>query len=119
MKKIESTFSLFDFCKKRADKVQIFGEESLDEDGNILPFIDQAALVTHFLQLKNSKINLPYSSKAEEVLNLWYEFIRGEKQQKPKEFAGVVESAIGYQTYLFPDLFQVQKHIEIYNAELL
>ncbi|MBQ0073800.1 MAG: hypothetical protein KBT34_06365 [Prevotella sp.] len=27
MKKIESTFSLFDFCKKRADKVQIFGEE--------------------------------------------------------------------------------------------
>lgn len=27
MKKIESTFSLFDFCKKRADKLQIFGEE--------------------------------------------------------------------------------------------
>lgn len=106
MKKIEPTFSLFDFCKKRADKVQVFGEESLDEDGNIMPFIDQAALVTHFLQLKDSKINLPYSAKAEDILNLWYEFVRGEKKQKPMEYACVAESDVAYQTYLFPDLFQ-------------
>ncbi len=106
MKKIEPTFSLFDFCKKRADKVQVFGEESLDEDGNIMPFIDQAALVTHFLQLKDSKINLPYSEKAEDVLNLWYEFVRGEKKQKPKEYTCVAESDVAYQTFLFPDLFQ-------------
>ncbi len=106
MKKIEPTFSLFDFCKKRADKVQVFGEESLDEDGNIMPFIDQAALVTHFLQLKDSKINLPYSAKAEDVLNLWYEFVRGEKKQKPKEYTCVAESDVAYQTFLFPDLFQ-------------
>lgn len=106
MKKIEPTFSLFDFCKKRADKVQVFGEESLDEDGNIMPFIDQAALVTHFLQLKDSKINLPYSAKAEDILNLWYEFVRGEKRQKPKEYACVAESDFAYQTYLFSDLFQ-------------
>lgn len=31
MKKINTSFSLFDFNKKRADKVQIFGKESLDE----------------------------------------------------------------------------------------
>ena len=49
MKKINTSFSLFDFNKKRADKVQIFGKESLDENGNLIPFIEQAALVTHYL----------------------------------------------------------------------
>ena len=44
-------FSLFDFCKKRADKVQLFGKESLDEEGNVIPFIEQAAFITHYLQL--------------------------------------------------------------------
>ena len=46
MTKINNGFSLFDFCKKRADKLQIYGEETLDEEGNIIPFIDQAALIT-------------------------------------------------------------------------
>lgn len=53
MAQTNKTFSLFDFCKKRANKVQIYGEETLDEEGNVIPFIDQAALVTHFLQLSN------------------------------------------------------------------
>ena len=46
MKKNQISFSLFDFCKKRADKVEIYGEESMDENGEIIPFIDQAAYVT-------------------------------------------------------------------------
>ena len=46
MTKTDKRISLFDFCKKRADKVQIYGEETLDEDGKIIPFIDQAALIT-------------------------------------------------------------------------
>ena len=50
----QETFSLFDFCKKRADKIQVFGEEALDENGNVIPFIEQAALVTHYLQLKKT-----------------------------------------------------------------
>ena len=29
MSKDKTTFSLFDFCKKKADKVQIYGEETL------------------------------------------------------------------------------------------
>lgn len=28
-------FSLFDFCKKRADKIQVFGKETIDEDGGV------------------------------------------------------------------------------------
>ena len=44
MKKINTSFSLFDFNKKRADKVQLFGRESLDEDGNLIPFIEQSCI---------------------------------------------------------------------------
>lgn len=106
MKKSNTSFSLFDFNKKRAAKVQIFGEESLDEDGNLIPFIEQAALVTHYLQLKDSNVNMPYAHKAQDVLNLWYEFIRGEKKQRPNDFVGVSESTNAYQAYLFPELFQ-------------
>lgn len=106
MAQTNKTFSLFDFCKKRANKVQIYGEETLDEEGNVIPFIDQAALVTHFLQLKDSGINIPYASKAESILNLWCEFIRGERKQHPKDFEMVSDSACAYQVYLFSDLFQ-------------
>ena len=43
MKSIDKTFSLFDFCKKKASKVQIYGEETLDDDGNIISFIESGS----------------------------------------------------------------------------
>lgn len=106
MKSIDKTFSLFDFCKKKASKVQIYGEETLDDDGNIISFIDQVALITHYLQLKDSEISLPYVSKAESILGLWYEFIKGEKKICTKDLECARESSVLLQTYLFPDLFQ-------------
>lgn len=99
--------SLFDFCKKRANKIQIFGTETLDAEGNVIPFIEQGALVTHYLQLKDSIIKIPYSDKAEEILGLWSDFIRGKHYQQEKDFNGVSESANDFQTYLFPDMFKV------------
>lgn len=98
--KSKKDFSLFDFCKKKADKVQIYGEETLDEEGHVIPFVDQAALITHYLQLRKTDINMPYEQQAKGILNLWYEFIKGEKQRKPNDFEGVSESPIGYQTYI-------------------
>ena len=100
----KNEFSLFDFCKKRADKVQIYGEETLDEEGNVIPFIDQAALITHYLQLRKRNVDMPYAQQAEGILNLWYEFVKGEKQKVNHFFVGESSSAI--QGYLFPDLFQ-------------
>jgi len=44
------------------------------------------ALVTHYLQLKDSKVNIPYANKAQDILNLWYEFVHGEKEQRPNYF---------------------------------
>ena len=46
MSRTTNKFSLFDFCKKQAGKMEIYGEVTLDEDGNIIPFIEQAALIT-------------------------------------------------------------------------
>lgn len=100
----ETTFSLFDFCKKKAEKVQLYGEETLDEKGEIIPFIDQAALITHYLQLRNKKVVLPYAIQSEKILNLWYEFIRGKKSNNTITVAE--QSSAGLQALLFPDLFE-------------
>lgn len=106
MTNLKERFSLFDFCKKRADKVQIYGEETLDEEGKIIPFIEQAALITHYLQLRKSNISMPYAQQAEGILNLWYEYIKGEKQKRPTKLGFVGESFADIQGYLFADLFQ-------------
>ena len=106
MRRTTNTFSLFDFCKKQAGKMEIYGEETLDEEGNIIPFIEQAALITHYLQLDRKGIDLPYRDKAEEILNLWYDFIRGEKTEKESNAGMVADNANAFQQYLFPDLFQ-------------
>ncbi len=99
-------FSLFDFCKKKADKVQVYGKEVLDEDGKIIPFVEQAALITHYLWLRNKDINLPYAKQAEKILNLWGDFIKENEQKRTQDFIDVSESTVGYQTFLFQDLFE-------------
>ncbi len=106
MTKINKGLSLFDFCKKQAGKVQIYGEETLDENGEIISFIDQAALITHYLQLTKNNVKIPYAQQAESVLNLWYEFVKGELRGKPKDFDFVSDSSKAIQRYLFSDLFQ-------------
>lgn len=73
-------FSLYDFCKRNADKVQLFGEETLDDEGKIIPFSEQAALMTHYLQLRDLSDTLPYTTQAEKILDLWHGFIRQEPQ---------------------------------------
>ncbi|CAG9881037.1 hypothetical protein BOVA115_4872 [Bacteroides ovatus] len=43
-------------------------------------------MVTHYLQLKDSKVNIPYANKAQDILNLSIEFVHGEKEQRPNDF---------------------------------
>ncbi len=74
MAKKQDIYSLFDFCKS-ADRLQVFDEHTLDDEGNIIPFIDQAAIVTHYLQLmRDPHLELPYREQAEGILQLWYVF---------------------------------------------
>ena len=62
--------------------MEIYGEETLDDEGNIIPFIEQAALITHYLQLDRKGVNLPYRDKAEDILNLWYELFVEKREKK-------------------------------------
>ncbi|MBR2154156.1 MAG: hypothetical protein IJ901_06030 [Bacteroidaceae bacterium] len=100
MSRPKNKFSLFDFCKKQAGKIEVYGEETLDEEGNIIPFIEQAALITHYLHLDRKGINLPYRDKAEDILNLWYEIIRGKKGEKKNYDGLVADSCNAFQQYL-------------------
>ena len=96
---------MFDFCKKHGDKIQVFGEGSLDKEGNVIPFIEQASLVTHFLQLRESNIKLSYESTARDILKLWCDFIKEEKKESPNYDQELAENDDAYQAYLFPDLY--------------
>lgn len=87
--------------------MEIYGEETFDEEGNIIPFIDQAAMITHYLQLDRKGVDLPYRSKAENILNLWYDFIRGKKKGIYEHEGMASDSYTTFQQYLFPDLFKV------------
>lgn len=99
-------FSLFDF-KKKAEKIQIFDERTIDEEGYIIPFVDQAALVTHYLQMRESGVQISYAKKAELILDSWCEFATKGKEQ-PQATGGVCEGGMALQQYLFPELFQVR-----------
>lgn len=100
----EHKFSLFDFCKGRARKIEIYGAETIDEEGRVIPFIEQAAIITHFLHLDRRGLQLPYQGKAERILKLWYEVINKEKKEASDTIAA--ESCVAHQQYLFHDLFK-------------
>lgn len=103
-----NSFSLFDF-KKKADKIQTFDERTLDQKGNIIPFVEQAAFVTHYLQLKDSGVQIPYAHKAEEILASWCDFAtKGSDKAREKADDVLRESDMAYQQYLFPELFQTR-----------
>jgi len=104
MSKLNDSFSLFDFNKNRAEKIQVYGPETVDEEGNIIPFIDQAAIVTHYLKLMSEGVVPSYVEQASSILKLWQEIMTREKIYKPME--SVSDTSIGFQQFLFPDLFE-------------
>ena len=66
-----------DFVKrKNLGKIQVFGEECLNEDGSIMSFAEQAAVITHYLKLNhNLEFTQLYEKKAEGLMRLWQDFI--------------------------------------------
>ena len=102
----DNVFSLTDI-KKKADKIQIFDERTIDEEGKAIPFVDQMALVTHYLQMKDLGVEVPYAKKAEDILDSWCDFATGGKAKEQAQ-DGVREGGMALQQYLFPELFQVR-----------
>lgn len=98
-------FTLMDFVKRQSltNIRGIYGEECLNEDGTIMTVADQAAVITHYLKLKNNNSFVkPYKKKGEQLLQMWHEFIDGNAN---KTNSGMVsESATAYMSSLFNDV---------------
>lgn len=51
---MNKAFNLFDLGLKKAGKIQLFDKNSLDSEGNIIPFETQTAIVSHYIQNEDS-----------------------------------------------------------------
>ncbi|MDO4511850.1 MAG: DNA (cytosine-5-)-methyltransferase [Bacteroidales bacterium] len=72
LKKSKDVLTMKDFFKNfKTTPVQLFGKSSVSEDGSVLSFSDQAAIVSHYLQLKNRPEGEIYRTKAEMILDEW------------------------------------------------
>lgn len=91
-----STLSLYEFYAKKASVL------GLNPDS----FIAQAALLTHYLQLKDS-IKLPYKEEAEELLKKWSQCFSEKKEKTSQSPFYAADHLNPFQTSLFPEMFQV------------
>lgn len=77
--KNNAKFSISDFLtNKNTNKVQLYGSESFDDNGDIISFSDQAAIVTHYLDCRNDiKLSKELASKGVQILKAWLNWNNG------------------------------------------
>lgn len=103
--KAEKAFNLFDFGLKQADNIQLFDENTLDSDGNIIPFDTQVAIVSHYLQTENTKFDKALKKKATQIINLWLDWIKGNPKKCDIDYDVVAEPS-ALDRYLFHEIYQ-------------
>ena len=87
-------------CGNSKVSVQMFGPHSLNEDGTIIPFDEQMAIVSHYLHNQGTKFAKPFERKAEGLIADIYNL-----QLSETENNHVSENDVQYS--LFSDLFAV------------
>ena len=65
------TFTLMDIGCKKAGPVQIYDQRTCYDDGNIIPFPVQLAIVTHALMLNGKKHGEIFQNKSTELIEAW------------------------------------------------
>ncbi len=96
-------FNLFDFGLKKAEKVQLYDANSLDSEGNIIPFETQVAIVSHHLQNEGTEYDESYREKAQQFIQLWLNWIN----DNPKKYEfdeSIVATYSALETYIFKDI---------------
>lgn len=88
-------------CGNSKVSVQLYGPHSLMEDGSVMPFGTQMAIVSHYLHNQGFRYEIPFKEKGEGLI----EDIYNVTQKKEISTDEVAESSVGYS--LFPDLFSV------------
>ena len=71
MNKDNITFTLMDLGYKKAGPVQIYDERTTYDNGEIIPFTTQLAIVTHAQMLRDTKHGFIYQKKAQELIDAW------------------------------------------------
>lgn len=99
-----------DFCNKKGiSAVQVYGKSSITEDGNFLSFSDQAAIVSHYLQLRNRPEGVLYKKNAEQILNEWSSWMDEDMTDAVADGDMVFEPPV-FQLNLFHDLLNAPFH---------
>lgn len=80
--------------------LQIYGPHSLNEDGTVIPFEEQMAIVSHYLHNRGYRYAQPYEQKAKQLIEDIYNIAQ------PDEKCDILRDET-HQLSLFSDLFQV------------
>ena len=94
------SFSLADMGLKYNKVTRIYDENSLDEEGNLIPFSDQLAIATHYMHLDQTRFSSSYLDKGQQFIKLWTSAAYESDADAVKEFDAS-------QLYLFKDVFDV------------
>ncbi|MEF9924181.1 MAG: hypothetical protein RR854_06365, partial [Muribaculaceae bacterium] len=68
-----NNFTINKILNSKTYKLQYFGPSALDENGNIMPFNEQMAFITHYIQNRVDIKKLSYSKKAISLLRDVYD----------------------------------------------
>lgn len=101
-------FSLIDFCKRKGTpNAQVFDESCLNDDGTVMTFSEQAAIITHYLQLMGSGKGSTYAKKGKSLLKLWTSYADPKMEiDESEQLLGVGDGMNPQQLYLFQELFK-------------
>ncbi|MGL4491507.1 MAG: DNA cytosine methyltransferase, partial [Tannerellaceae bacterium] len=69
------SISLSNILKDKKKGVQIFGSSSLNEDGSIMSFNEQLAVISHYIHNNNTNFGAPYEDKALDLMDDITKFI--------------------------------------------
>jgi DNA (cytosine-5)-methyltransferase 1 len=90
-----------DIGYKKAGAVQLFDERTLDDNGEIIKFPTQLAIVTHYGMLQNSRYANTYAKKANDIIACW------QNDPKPLKLdSSIVAEPNALQYSLFQDIFK-------------
>lgn len=100
----KENISFFDFCKKKTAKnlIAVFDENCVDEEGKLLSVLDQAAIISHYLTLKDIKYGKTYCEKGEKLYSLWNDFLNSDNTDVTDM---VSDFSAGYAGELFSDVY--------------
>jgi DNA (cytosine-5)-methyltransferase 1 len=92
-----------DMGYKKAGPVQIYDKRTCYDDGNIIPFSVQLAIVTHALMLQGTPHGYIYQSKSSELVEAWTTSL---DSTKTKLDTSTVSEPSALQYSLFQDIFK-------------